>query len=137
MSPQLKANRQIIINRINKIQEDLSFFYNHPTEEKKGRAWQLTFDHFFSKKTGKPTKSWKRKTQELIDLIGLPLYQKYTTGFLRKLYDLVRLIQQTKTGNELYFLHEQFQELFKGMIWAAPFVNDDTLTRLVENIGLT
>ncbi len=136
MSPQLKANRQIIITRIKKFQDDLSFFYNHSTDEDKGRAWQLIFDHFFTKKTGRPTKGWNRKTQELIELISLPIYQKYTTGFLRKLYDLVYLIQQTKTGNELYFLHEQFQELFKGMIWAAPFVNDDHLTGLIENIGL-
>ncbi len=136
MSPQLKANRQIIITRIKKIQDDLSFFYNHPAEEEKGRAWQLIFDHFFTKKTGKPTKGWNRKTQELIELIGAPLYQQYTTGFLRKLYDLVHLIQVTKTGNELYFLHEQFQELFKGLIWSASFVNDEQLTSLIEDTGL-
>jgi len=136
MSPQLKANRQIIVSRINKIQEDLSFFYNN-TDEDKGRAWQLIFDHFFSKKTGRPTKGWNRKTPELIDLIGPALYQKYTTGFLRKLYDLLLLIQRTKTGNELYFLHEQFQELFKGMIWGATFINDPGLNHLIEKIGLT
>lgn len=137
MSPQLKANRQKIIRQINQIQDDLSFFYNHPTDEDKGRAWQLLFDHFFTKKTGRPTKGWKRKTRELIDLIGPTLYQKYTAGFLRKLYELVLLIQRTKTGNELYFFHEQFQELFKGMIWAASFINDTNLIQLIEGIGLT
>lgn len=137
MSPQLKANRQKIISQIHQVQEDLSFFYNNQTDQDKGRAWQLLFDHFFSKKTGRPTKGWSRRTEELIDLIGPVLYQQYTTGFLRKLYDSVRLIQRTKTGNELYFFHEQFQELFKGMIWAAPFVTDTSLTQLIENIGLT
>ena len=136
MSPQLKANRQKIVNQINQIQDDLSFFYNNPTDQEKGRAWQLVFDHFFSKKTGKPTKGWNRKTQELIDLIGPTLYKKYTIGFLRKLHDFVILIQQTKTGNELYFFHEKFQELFKGMIWTTPFVDDINFIQLVENIGL-
>ena len=136
MSPQHKANRQKIISQINQIQDDLSFFYNNSADQEKGRAWQLLFDHFFSKKTGKPTKGWNRKTKELIDLIGLGLYQEYTIGFLRKLHGLVLLIQQTKTGNELYFFHEQFQELFKGMIWTAPFVAESNFTQLIENIGL-
>ena len=137
MSPQLISNRKKIIKQINQLQDDLSYFYNQNTNNDKTRVWQLIFDHFFIKKTGRPTKGWNRKTLELIDLIGIQTYQKYTIGFLRKLNDLLHLIQHTKTGNELYFLHEKFQELFKGMIWAATFINEPRFTEFIENIGLT
>ena len=137
MSPQLTSNRKKIIKQINQLQDDLSYFYNQNTEENKERAWQLIFEHFFIKKTGRPTKGWNRKSLELIDLIGTQGYQKYSFGFLRKLNDLLVLIQKTKTGNELYFLNEQFQELFKGMIWATTFLNEPKITELIESIGLT
>ena len=137
MSSQLTSNRKKIIKQINQLQDDLSYFYNQNTNNDKARAWQLIFDHFFNKKTGRPTKGWNRKTLELIDLIGHQDYQKYSIGFLRKLRDLLYLIQHTKTGNELYFLHEKFQELFKGIIWATTFINESRSTELIENIGLT
>jgi len=136
MSPELISNRKKIIKQLNQLQDDLSFFYNQNSDKDKARAWQLIFDHFFIKKTGRPTKGWNRKTLQLIDLIGTQGYQKYSIGFLRKLNDLLLLIQQTKTGNELYFLHEKFQELFKGMIWATTFINDPKFTELIEGIGL-
>jgi len=137
MSPQLTSNRKKVIKQINQLQDDLSYFYNYKSEKDKTRTWQLIFEHFFIKKTGRPTKGWNRKSLELIDLIGTQLYQKYSVGFLRKLYNLLILIQQTKTGNELYFLNEQFQELFKGMIWSTIFLNEPRVTELIESIGLT
>jgi len=136
MSPQLKANRQLIRRQITQLQDDLIFFYNEQWKEPQLRKWQLLFDHFFTKKTGQPSAGWKRKTTEMIDLIHLNQYQSYSFGFLKKFLGLLKLIHQKKTGSEIYFLSEQFQELFKGIIWAVPIAYDTEAVSIIENIGL-
>jgi len=136
MSSPLKANRLLIRRQITQLQDDLIFFYNEQPNEPHLRKWQLLFDHFFTKKTGQPSAGWIRKTAEFIELIQPETYQQYAIGFLRKLLHLLQLIQQKKTGSELYFLSEKFQELFKGILWAAPLASNTTILSLIENIGL-
>lgn len=136
MSPQLQANRQLIRRQITQLQDDLIFFYNEQPSEPHSRKWQLIFDHFFTKKTGQPSAGWNQKAAEIIALIQPDIYQQYTIGFLKKLAGLLQLIQQKKTGSELYFLSENFQELFKGIIWTAPISPNSSILTLIENIGL-
>lgn len=138
MKNTLEQNRQLVKKELHQLQDDLSFFYNNGPDgaENTTRNWQLLFEHFFSKKTGQPSAGWTKKTALYIELIGLEKYQEYTYGFLQKLLHLLDTIRLKKTGSELYFLHEKFQELFKGLIWSATLVDLPRLADLIENVGL-
>ncbi len=122
-------------HQIEKFQEQLMLFYNNQ-EGQIGRQWQLLFDLFFKKKTGKPTKKWLTQYNELMKELTPQVIAPIFTSFLAKTTELLQLNHQHKGQPAIYFLNENFLELTKGMIWAAGLINESKLNDTIEQLGL-